>query len=727
MTLKESLLTIKHMMKKLVCNPRQALHYMNPYKIRQVFVHLNHEGLKGVSRLLDDRLLMGSDLKMEIKTDRLIAGDKPGNFPAIVFQEQKSPVVSIIIPVFNQFPYTYNCLRSIHDNTGKISYEILIADDCSSDLTADVTKIVQGIRVVRSGKNSLFLRNCNHAAKAARGKYLLFLNNDTQVQKNWLAPLVRLLDNRGDVGMTGSKLVYPDGSLQECGGILWKDGSAWNFGHGKNPALPEYCYVKECDYISGASLMIRKELWEKLGGFDTVFSPAYCEDSDLAFRVRQAGFKVAVEPKSVVVHFEGKSNGTDIHSGIKSYQAANTEKFYARWKATLEKENLKNGEDVFLARDRSQLKKKILVIDHKVPMYDNDAGARTVFMYVKLYLEMGLSVTFLPDNFFPNQPYTAELEEMGVEVLYGNYYFSYHDQWLKENAKYFDYFMLNRPHISIKYIDLILEHRKSDSKLIYYGHDLHFLREQRMYEVSGKKEDLESAEKWKKIEAALIKKADVSWVVGDYEQEFLQKEFPEKVFRTIPIFIYDPIGEPDLTDFEKRKNLLFVGGFNHPPNIDAVLWFAKEVFPKVKSAIPDIEWNIVGSNPTDEISALDGKDIHILGFVSDERLKELYDQTRLVVVPLRYGAGVKGKVVEAIYRQAPMITTPIGAEGISIREGAFIVVPDDSDKLANSIIKLYNDFESLSRLVCNSNKLINSHYTEYQAREAVLADIHENM
>jgi len=722
MGFKENFLTVKHMIKKLVCNPKQALHYLNPYKIGRAFHYLNHDGLKSVSRILDDRLLMGSDLKLQIETEPLITGKTTSDFPQIFLKEQGSPTVSIIIPVYNQFAYTYNCLRSIFRYSGEISYEVLLADDCSDDLTENVKDIIKGIRVIRTADNLKFLKNCNQAAKQARGKYLLFLNNDTQVQKNWLAPLVELMEKHPEAGLTGSKLVYPDGSLQECGGILWKDGSAWNYGHGRNPALPEFCYVKECDYISGASIMIRRDLWDRLGGFDESFAPAYYEDSDLAFRVRASGFKVMVQPESVVVHFEGKSNGTDVNEGIKAYQIKNAETFHKKWENVLTRENLENGKDVFLARDRSQLKKKILIIDHKVPMYDNDAGARMVFMYVKLYLEAGFSVTFLPDNFFPNQPYTRELEKMGVEVLYGNYYFSYHDQWVRENAGYFDYYLLNRPHISVKYIDEIIENRKQNSTLIYLGHDLHFLREKRQYEISGKKEDLESSEKWKKIETELIKKADISWFFGNYEKEYLQKEFPEKIFRTIPIFIYEPLQNAELSNFESRKNLLFVGGFNHPPNIDAVLWFAKEVFPEIKKSIPEIEWNIAGSNPTEEVTALDGKDIHILGFVSDKRLKQLYDETRLVVVPLRFGAGVKGKVVEAVYSQAPMITTPIGAEGISTEEGAFAVAEANAQTLAREVIELYNDKKRLCDMVRASRPFINNHYTEKQAMQAIQQD-----
>ena len=263
-------------------------------------------------------------------------------------------------------------------------------------------------------KNLRFLLNCNNAAKYARGEYVLFLNNDTQVMENWLAPLVSLMESGERVGLVGSKLIYPDGRLQEAGGILWKDGSAWNFGHGQNPELPEFNYVKPVDYISGASIMLPRALWEEIGGFDESFAPAYCEDSDLAFTVQKMGYQVLYQPQSVVVHFEGVSNGTDTSTGLKHYQVVNQQKFREKWKDELDK-HPENGQDLFYARDRSYGKKTVLVIDHYVPTFDQDAGSRTVFQYLKLFVSKGYNVKFIGDNFYRSEPYTSVLQQMGIE------------------------------------------------------------------------------------------------------------------------------------------------------------------------------------------------------------------------------------------------------------------------------------------------------------------------
>lgn len=644
------------------------------------------------------------------------------NYPKLTFMTWEKPMVSIIIPVYNQFGYTYNCLKSILEHSEDIAYEVIIADDCSTDQVREVEKVVQGVTVIHNETNMHFLLNCNNAAQKAAGEYIIFLNNDTQVQPGWLKPLVDVLQNRNDVGMVGSKLVYPDGYLQEAGGILWNDGSAWNYGHMKNPEDPEYSYLKEADYVSGAAIMIRASLWREIGGFDETFVPAYYEDTDLAFEVRKHGYKVMMHPESVVVHFEGVSNGTDTSTGLKAYQVQNQKKFYEKWKETLEKEHFENGQSVYLAKDRGQTKKQILVVDHYVPNYDKDAGSRCTYMYLKMFLKMGYKVTFIGDNFAKPEPYTSELNALGVEILYGNYYYNNCQDWLEENLCYFDYIYLQRAHISMKYMDLVKQYARG--KVFYYAVDLSYLRLYRDYMLNGDEKVLEESKKWEKIEWELFDKADVGHVVGAYEQAIVQEKFPNKPIRNIPIYIYEKMPEGLEKDFARRNDILYVGGFGHPPNIDAVLWFAKEVFPKIVAVYPDIVWHIVGSKATEEIKALACKNIVIEGFVSDEELEVLYRKCRLAVVPLRYGAGVKGKVVEASYYQIPLVTTSIGGEGLDGTVGSFIM-EDNADQMAQRIIDLYTDYAELKKISDAGEKFIQKYFTAKVAEDILLADMQE--
>ena len=609
----------------------------------------------------------------------------------LTFPIVKNPKVSIVIPVYNQFHYTYNCLKSILAHTDDIDYEIIIADDVSSDETRHIEHFCKNITVVRNEVNLGFLLNCNNAAKEARGEYIFFLNNDTNVQEDWLSTLLETIENDNTIGMVGSKLVYEDGRQQEAGGIIWNDASGWNFGRLDNPEKPEYNYVKEVDYISGAAIMIRKSLWDEIGGFDERYVPAYYEDSDLAFEVRKHGYKVVLQPKSVVVHFEGISNGTDTGSGIKKYQVVNNKKFFDKWKKVLEREHFPNAQDVFLARDKSKDKKHILIIDHYVPFYDKDAGSRTMWQYLLLFKELDYQVTFVGDNFYKHEPYTSMLENEGIEILYGPDIYHNFDNWLELNGKYFDFVYLLRPHIAIKYIDKVKA--KTDAKIFYNGTDFHFLRMQREYEISKDKKLLKEIERMEEQEVSLFEQSDCVLTISEYEKDYFQQRFSNWDIKVIPTFIYKekfPLSEN--SDFFKREGILFVGGFTHTPNVQGVKWFLQEIWPIVTKSNPKIKFYIIGSNVPDDIKAMEAENILIKGFVEDSELENLYNQVKLVVAPLTFGAGVKGKIIESICHGIPVITTNIGAEGIVENEN-ILSIQDTSQEFAKAVITLYEDEE----------------------------------
>lgn len=622
----------------------------------------------------------------------------------LVFKKEEHPKVSIVIPVYNQFSYTYKCLESILKNSGDVSYEIIIADDVSTDDTTRILEVAENIIVARNKENQRFLRNCNQAARYAHGEYILFLNNDTQVQENWLQPLVDLIERDDTIGMVGSKLIYPDGSLQEAGGIIWGDGHAWNYGNGQNANKPEFNYVKEVDYISGAAIMIRHSLWKEIGGFDELFVPAYCEDSDLAFEVRKHGYKLMYQPASVVVHFEGKSNGTDLTSGVKQYQVDNSRKLAEKWKDEFAKQSQTEA-DLFHARERSQGKKTILVIDHYVPQFDKDAGSKTTWQYLKMFVKEGYNVKFIGDNFFQDDIYTPQLEQLGVEVLYGPWYAQNYKQWIIDNQDNIDFVYLNRPHITEKYIDFLKN--ETNIKCIYYGHDLHFLRLMREYELTGDEEKKQESEDWKKKELSIMKKAAINYYPSYVEVDEIHKIDPAIPAKAITAYVYETFRDDIDMDFAKKKGIMFVGGFGHPPNEDAVLWFAKEIYPLIREK-HDIPFYIVGSNPTEAVKKLHGDGIVLKGFVSEEELQELYNTCKIVVVPLRYGAGVKGKVVESLYYGTPMVSTTVGIEGIKGAED-FMEVTDDAKEFAQKVISLYNDNERLMRTVENYQNYVKQH------------------
>lgn len=707
---------ITSLLSRFLKNPKLLIKNFNKANLKKLKYYMNSEDINQVQHRIDSFVNRHETISESFSKVQLFDITE---FSTLRFEKQENPLVSIIIPVYNQFKYTYSCLASILENTKGLSYEIIIADDMSTDETTDMDRYSENITVIRDGVNRGFLLNCNNAAKHAKGKYVFFLNNDTNVQENWLDHLLRLIESDSMIGMVGSKLVYPDGRQQEAGGIIWNDASGWNYGRLDDPEKSEYNYVKEVDYISGAAILIRHDLWRQLGGFDEHYVPAYFEDTDLAFAVRKLGYKVMLQPQSVIVHFEGISHGTDTGSGIKSYQITNKEKFLQKWKNELQQDHFSNAEHVFLARDRSKNKKTIMVVDHYVPHFDKDAGGRCTFFYMKLMVTMGYRVIFMGDNFYRHEPYTSVLQQMGIEVLYGNWYMKNINQWIKTNGQYIDYVYLNRPHIAIKYIDLFKMH--TTAKIIYFGHDLHYLREMRNYEITKNPSLLKSAAEWKDTEFKLFHAADVIHVVGSYEQKVLQEQMPDKPIRNIPLFPYESLYSANNTipGFASRKDILFVGGFNHKPNYDGILWFIDSIFPEITKAVPDIRLFIVGSNPPDDLLQKQSANIIVTGYVTDEELEGHYNRSRIVVVPLRYGAGVKGKVVEALHYQVPVITTSIGAEGLPESEG-ILTVSDQESEFAESVIRLYHDSEMW---IANSEACLNytDNYFSVEAAKKILS------
>ena len=629
----------------------------------------------------------------------------------IVLPEHSDPLVSILIPVYGKIEYTIACIDSIARTSEAISFEILVLDDRSLDETLLQIKKIKGIRVIENPENLGFLRSCNFGAKHAKGKYLYFLNNDTIVKPGWLDNLVKTFDIFKEVGLVGSKLVYPDGSLQEAGGILWNDGSAWNYGNKQDPSLPQFNYARDADYISGASIMLPSKLFHELGGFDELYAPAYYEDTDIAMRVRARGLRVIYQPLSEVVHFEGVSSGTDISTGTKAYQVTNRTKFFKRWEQELQVHR-PNGLKPHLERDRCA-KGRVLFIDACTPTPDQDSGSVDIFNLLRVFVEMSWAVTFIPeDNYAFMEKYTSALQKIGVQALYYPHIKSVDDH-ITEHGDSYDLVMSFRPLVTQKHLSN-LRQKCPRARIVFNTVDLHFLRLEREAALKNDPDIKKEAQELKLIEINLMKMADLTTVVSSSELELLKKMGIERV-RHLPFSReIRSISSP----YEARSDLLFVGGFQHNPNVDAVKYFVADIMPLLRVMIPGVILNIVGSNAPQEICELNCEDVVVHGFL--ENLEGLMDVTRINVAPLRYGAGTKGKVVHALANGLPTVATSIAVEGMGLKNMEDVAVGDDPQVFAELVKILYFDKNLWNKFAINGATSCHKLYGFDSLRDKVL-------
>jgi len=666
-----------------------------------------HEGAAGVLRRAMRKLLRPTP---QLPSNTSNNGLQPiGPF---AFATHALPLVSIVIPVFNKVEFTFHCLWSVHANSGALPYEVIVVDDCSTDNTASVLAGISGIRVIRNDENSGFIQSCNNGAAAARGEYLLLLNNDTEPQQGWLDALVNTFRDKPDAGMVGAKLLFSNGVLQEAGGIVWRDGSAWNLGRGEDPNKPEYCYLRAVDYCSGACLLLPRADYFALGQFDRLYLPAYYEDTDLAFKVRQAGKQVYYQPLARVIHFEGVSNGTDTGGGIKAYQVANQRKFFERWETTL-LQHRENGMLPLLEKERA-VQKRALVVDARVLMPDNDSGSLRMFNLLKILQTLGYKVTFIPDNLQYHERYTPMMEALGIECWHRPYLDSVAHH-LQTYGTLYSVVMLSRADVAEQSIDTALQFAPH-AQILFDTVDLHFLRERRQAVLSGSNSEMEAAELRRLQELGVARKAHHTLVVSPVEVELFKQEAPD-VQVTLVSNIHKVHGRAK--PWSEREHILFIGNFEHPPNVDAMHCFIDEVFPLLQQQRPGTKLLIVGPLAPASLTAKANELIEFLGFVND--IEPVFNSVRLSIAPLRYGAGVKGKINSSMSYGVPVVASPVAAEGMGLEQNVDVLIADSPADFANAIVQAYDDEQLWDRLSDAALANLENHFSFAVATEQLRA------
>lgn len=365
--------------------------------------------------------------------------------------------------------------------------------------------------------------------------------------------------------------------------------------------------------------------------------------------------------------------------------------------------------------------KFVVVIDDTIPRDDFSAGGKTLINYINLYQKLGYTVKFLPDDFLKREPYTTNMENNGIEVLYGKWWKKNYTNWFYENKNKIEFVMLNAPR-SIKYIDFFKKVIKT--KVLYYDMDIYFVREKLMFDVIKNKKYLRESKYHKIIEKKLFNYADAVLTISEKENKFIRSFTGKKNVFTIPCYIYDSYLNINYKA-DNRKNLLFVGGEKQEANLDGIKWFIEKIFPEIYKKNKDIKLFVVGLYNDTFVTKYENNNIKFTGQIDNEQLKQLYLSSKIALAPLRFGAGVKGKVVEAMYYGLPVVSTNFGIEGLNKRIENFITVCNTEKDFINTILKLYDNNIVLEKFSLESIKY-SKQYFSFETAVDIIKSIIKN-
>lgn len=616
----------------------------------------------------------------------------------------EQPVVSIILVAYNKAAYTFQCLETIKAHAD-VPYEVVIVDNGSSDETVHLLKRTHQAAIIRNEQNEGFVKGCNQGAAAAHGKWLLFLNNDTQITPALLSTLLRTAETTKHCGAVGAKVIFPDGQLQEAGSIIWRDGSCAGYGRGDHPFKPEYSYVREVDYCSGVCLFLKKDVFMEAGMFDERYHPGYYEETDLCMKLRELGYRIMYQPAAVVIHYEFGSSSPEQAMLL---QAKHREVFAGRWNHRLQDYHLPGAGASIRAREHQRDKKwKVLVVDDRIPIPALGCGYPRSWTLLQGLADANVSVTLFPLQFSESvQPYTEQLQQMGIEVIYntGDQQINFRDFW-EERKDAYDQVLVSRPH-NMREIAGIMQNTNPKPQIVYDAEALFFHREIGRQTALGIPLTEETVQSLILEEMQLMALADKVISVSERERKTIQSLGVKQV----QVLGHRIEVQPTPNPFSQRQDLLFVGSFTPgSPNEDAALYFVNEVYPLVFKELGVNLW-LTGTNLLDSIKNLASDHIKVTGTVPD--LQPYYNHSKVFVVPTRFAAGISLKLLESMSYGVPAVVSPLIADQLGLTEDTVLIGRDPRD-YADKIIACYTDSLVWERLRTNGLKFVE---TEYNAR-----------
>lgn len=624
------------------------------------------------------------------------------------------PEVSIVMLAGDGVDATLARICGLRSALHQLRYEVVLVVRPTGNEFRDVSAMADVV-VVESVAEEGVAGAWSDGLRAARGRFLCLYQEGIELVGDWLGEALSVFERHGDCAMVCGQVRSLDGSLLEAGAIFWSDGTTSSHGLGENPADARYRYLREVDGATVGPVLLDGTIFHETGGIDRRYRSSGYALADLACRFRQRRRSCIFTPAAVsVVHElpQAPAFGDAALSG----QQGDRLRFWRSWRAMLRHRHFRNGDNPFRAREHGRFRKYLLFMDHTLPQPERDAGSRAILQTMGRLAAMGFTVKFWPDDQRYDARLAEPLERAGVEILADAPGEDGFERFLRDHGGDIDFAILSRPNFAPPYVEALRKH--SRARLAYYAHDLHFLRMLGQAEVLQDSGVREEALRMKELEHALWREVDSIIYPSQQEADVVSQYVDPAKVHAVPLYVF---GSEELA-FQRAgadgNLLIFVAFFGHPPNEDAAGWLVDSILPRIRRARPDISLHLVGAQPTKRVMALAGNDVEVTGAVSHERLQEYYRAAGAVIAPVRFGGGVKLKVVEAMARGVPLATTSIGVQGMPGVETC-VEVADDAEGLAEAVVRLVSDEGHARMLTEAARKYVSEHFSE-QAMESAL-------
>ncbi len=637
--------------------------------------------------------------------------------PPPSFPIPEQPRVSVIVTLRGDWSNSADCLLRLAAQAEAGGFELLLAGPVPDCATA---AWLQACRPLRAGTNgeaaaivAAIVADCNRLVTRARGQYLVFLDSQVYPTTGWLVGLLRSFEDLPGCAAVGGRLLSADGRVLEAGlmidGVGEGNGDGQSqlrrFGRGDRPDRAEHEFASVTEAVSGTCLALPRAVFEQHGGFDVRFETMLAATLDLCFRLRASAGSVWLQPACTVY----------LRDDPVEASAAELARIGQRWASLSEHATAvdQNGDERSLRRRRfRQASSRALVIDAVTPMPDQDSGSVRMAALLELMVEEGWLVSFAPSNLCWEGDYARALQHRGIELLTRRGGIDL-QAWLACHGADLDLVMVSR-HYVLESLLPSLRRWCPNARLVFDTVDLHYLRQQRQAELDGRAALRALAERTRVSELGLVRAADITLVVSPFEQRLLNEAVPAADVRVLSNI--HTLAEPG-PRWDERRDLLFVGGFQHPPNVDAAEWLIAEILPRARRQLPELRLHLVGSQMPDQLRHCGAEGVVVHGFVPE--LAPLLRSCRVSIAPLRYGAGVKGKVNQAMAWGLPVVATPLACEGMYLEHGRDVLVGSSAEALAAAVVRLHEDEQLWQALAEAGRANVAKHFSAAAARRVL--------